>query len=205
MQLLPCDDKVFDLIAAHANIAHDAAGVLCDAVVHGEATALATAAARIGEMEGRGDQIVLEIRIRLHDHLVGSFDPDDLATLASRLDDVLDGIEDVAHRFNAYRVSSIPQSAIRFCMILRSCSQRIAEAASALANKRSVLPYCCQLHALENDADELGRSCLMGLFNTGSDPITIIKWKEIYEFLERTTDRCEDVADALQSIAAKNG
>jgi len=204
MRLFPSDEKVLRLLVAHANIAQEAADTLYDAVRHGGLEQLRSAAIRIGEMEQNGDEIIHEIHVWLNRNLLAPLDPEDVATLGSRFDDVLDGLEDVAYRFAAYQVDSVPESAIRFCAILGSCSQCIAEAASALANKRDVLALCGRLHALEKDADELDRSCVLALLNAGSDPITIVKWKEIYEFLERTADRCEDVADTLQSIAVKN-
>ena len=81
---------------------------------------------------------------------------------------------------------------------------RFREAFQALSAKKPVLPYCIEVNRLEEVADQLVRDAVTELFRSESDPITLLKLKEIYEFLEQTTDNCEDVADALQNVAVKN-
>jgi len=80
----------------------------------------------------------------------------------------------------------------------------LAEAMAALHAKRQVLSYCIEINRLENEADKIERNLIADLFRNESDAIELIRKKEIFELLEATTDRCEDVADVIQNVAVKN-
>src|SRR5262249_42160083 len=120
------------------------------------------------------------------------------------LDDVIDGIEDSAHRMMANHIEPIPKSVIELCKLVQSCGQTLTKAIDALAKNQSFLDHCIEINRLEEAADQVGREAVAALFENEKDPIKIIKLKEIYEFLEQTTDYCEDVADALQNVHVKN-
>jgi len=155
-------------------------------------------------MEQRGDEVIHEIYNRLNQTFITPLDPEDIHSLSSHLDDVLDGIEDAAYRMVAYRVEPIPHMVVEVCKVVFACAQALEGAFQALSDKKPVLPYCIEVNRLEEVADQLVRDAVSELFRSESDPITLLKLKEIYEFLEQTTDNCEDVADALQNVAVKH-
>jgi predicted phosphate transport protein (TIGR00153 family) len=203
MRLFPREEKFYEFFLTQAKIILDASCLLVEGVEAGN-SALASAAAKIKTMEQRGDEVIHEIYTRLNQTFITPLDPEDIHSLSSHLDDVLDGIEDAAYRMVAYRVEPIPHMVVEVCKIVYSCAQALEGAFQALSAKKPVLPYCIEVNRLEEVADQLVRDAVSELFRSESDPITLLKLKEIYEFLEQTTDKCEDVADALQNVAVKH-
>ena len=203
MRLFPRQEKFYEFFLTQAKIILDASRLLLEGAQAGNSS-LASAAAKIKTMEQRGDEVIHEIYTRLNQTFITPLDPEDIHSLSSHLDDVLDGIEDAAYRMVAYRVEPIPHMVVEVCKIVFSCAQALEGAFQALSAKKPVLPYCIEVNRLEEVADNLGRDAVGDLFRNESDPITLLKLKEIYEFLEQTTDYCEDVADTLQNVAVKN-
>jgi uncharacterized protein Yka (UPF0111/DUF47 family) len=117
---------------------------------------------------------------------------------------VLDGIEEAAHRLVAYRLEPIPPQVVQLCEIVYGCAKSLQSAFEALNAYQPLLEHCIDINRLEDDADRLVRAAIADLFHKEKDPITLIKLKEIYEIIEQTTDRCEDVTDALQNVVVKN-
>jgi uncharacterized protein Yka (UPF0111/DUF47 family) len=120
------------------------------------------------------------------------------------MDDVLDGIEEVAHCLVAYRVEPIPPTVVELVGLIRSCAESMAKAIDALAHQKPMIDHCIEINRLEDAADEIYRKAVTDLFQNGVDALQVIKLKEIYDTLEMTTDRCEDVTDVLQSVLVKN-
>jgi uncharacterized protein Yka (UPF0111/DUF47 family) len=104
----------------------------------------------------------------------------------------------------AYHLESIPPAVVELCQIVDACSGKLVAAFEALSHDKPLLDHCIEINRLENTADILVRQEVAKLFQSHIDPIEFIKLKEVYEVLEDTTDRCEDVADALQGVAVKN-
>lgn len=203
MRFLPSNQKLFELFENHARLVMQASDLLLEGVNKG-GPYLKIAAVRIAQIEQEADDLVHMVYSSLNSTFITPLDPEDIQALGSRLDDVLDGIEDTSYRISAYHLDSIPENAIRFCTIIHDCSKLLAQAVSALTTGKDTQPFCVEIHTLENDADELARNSIEGLLNGNGDPITTIKLKEIYDFLEETVDRCEDVADTLGNIVLKN-
>src|SRR5579864_9733893 len=203
MKLFPRHERFYEFFLTQAKIILEASSSLLEGVQAGNSS-LATSAAKIKTLEQRGDEVIHEIYTRLNQTFITPLDPEDIHSLSSHLDDVLDGIEDAAYRMVAYRVEPIPQMMVELCKIVYSCAQTLEQAFEALGTKRPVLPHCIEVNRLEEVADNLGRDAVGDLFRNESDTITLLKLKEIYEFLEQTTDNCEDVADALQNVVVKN-
>jgi uncharacterized protein Yka (UPF0111/DUF47 family) len=120
------------------------------------------------------------------------------------LDDVLDGIEEVAYCLVAYKVEPIPAGIQELAGQLVSCSNEMQKAFEALSKDQPMVTHCIEINRLEDAADEVYRAAVSHLFNNEKDPIAVIKLKEIYDNLETATDRCEDVADVLQGVIVKN-
>ncbi len=159
---------------------------------------------RMEALERSADEVIHLIFRRLQTTFITPIDPEDIQTLATSLDNVVDEIEDVTFRIVAYRLDPIPEAALRLSEIIDSASQALSRALQALHEKRSVLEDCIEVNRLENEADAIERTLVAKLFSSNTDPITLIKQKEIVEKLEQTTDRCEDVADVIQNVAVKN-
>jgi hypothetical protein len=203
MKLFPRQERFYEFFLSQAKIILDASKLLLEGAQAGNSE-LASAAAKIKTLEQRGDEVIHDIYTRLNQTFITPLDPEDIHSLSSHLDDVLDGIEDAAYRMVAYRVEPIPHMVVELCKIVYSCAQTLEQAFVALETKRPVLPYCIEVNRLEEVADQLVRDAVTELFRSEKDPITLLKLKEIYEFLEQTTDNCEDVADALQNVVVKN-
>jgi len=160
-------------------------------------------AEQVLELEHRGDDLVREIVTGLNSSFITRLEPEVALLLASRLDDVLDGIEDAAYRIAAYRISGLPRSAVRLCEIIEACVALIAQAINVVEDTAPMTEYYAEINRLEHEADGVVRSGIAELLGRESDVLLVIKVKEIYEFLEGTVDRCEDVADVLRSISTK--
>jgi uncharacterized protein len=117
---------------------------------------------------------------------------------------VLDGMEDTSHRLVSYKIDPIPPTMVTLAEIVASCAAALKKAFEALQKNGNIMEYCIEVNRLENEADRIGRSAVVELFDKEKDPITLIKLKEVYEFIEATIDSCEDVADVLQNVVVKN-
>jgi len=203
MRFLPREEKFFALLLSQANIILEAASALLAGAQAGNAH-LSECAARIIKLEQQGDEVIHDLFLRLNQTFITPLDPEDIHSLASHLDDVLDGIEDAIHRMVAYRVEPIPPEVVELCGIVHACAQSLQSAFEALQRDEKLLQHCIEINRQEEKADHLVRRAVKELFEHEKDPIKLIKLKEIYEFLEDTTDRCEDVADVLQNVVVKN-
>jgi hypothetical protein len=203
MNLFPRDEKFFELLEQQSDLVHDAARTLREGVEASPA-AMALNAGVIKRMEHEADEITHQIHTRLHATFVTPIDPEDLHSLTTALDDVIDSIEDSSFRLTAYHINPIPKGVLEFAQIIHASCMRIQVAIQKLRVGKAVQEECIEINRLENAADELVRRLVTDLFESGMDAITVIKHKEIYEFLESTTDRCEDVADVLQTVSVKN-
>jgi predicted phosphate transport protein (TIGR00153 family) len=203
MNLFPRDEKFFKLLAKQSDLIHDAAQSLREGTQAG-AAAMAVNAGIIKRLEHEADEITHEILIRLHATFVTPIDPEDLHAIATAMDDVIDAIEDSSFRLNAYRIDPIPPGMIEFAQIIHATCMRMQVAIQKLRVGRAVQEECIEINRLENTADDLVRRQVTGLFESSMDAISVMKHKEIYEFLELAVDRCEDVADVLQTVSVKN-
>jgi predicted phosphate transport protein (TIGR00153 family) len=203
MNLLPRDEKFYDFFRRQVEIICQAADLLLEGARAGNAQ-LATAAVRIRDLEQDGDEVTHEVYVRLNQTFITPLDPEDIQSLSSHLDDVLDGIEEAVHRMVAYRLKVLPSVVLELCRIVGLCAEELRKAIEALSTGAEFAAYTIEINRLEEVADQLVRAAVSDLFQTEKDPILLMKLKEIYEFLEQTTDACEDVADALQTVTVKN-
>ena len=203
MRLLPRQEKFFTSFSGQAHLIFEASRLLLEAVKAGNSH-LSRAAARIQQLEHEGDEIIHDIFTRLNQTFITPLDPEDIHSLSSRLDDVLDGIEDAAYRMVAYRLEPIPPVVVELCQVVHDCARSLEQAFEALNKDQRLLEHCIEVNRLEDYADQLVRKAVAELFQKETDPIALIKQKEVFEFLEDTTDRAEDVADVLQNVVVKN-
>jgi uncharacterized protein len=203
VNLLPKDEKFFEYF-------HQQSGLLCQAStllvsgLQGGYQSMCQISKRMEALERSGDDVAHRLFDRLRKTFITPFDPEDIQSLAAALDTVLDTIEDATFRIVAYRIDPIPAPAVELGQMIGSSCRALDKALRALEEKRSVMEDCIEVNRLEEQADAIERTMLADLFSSGIDAVSLIKLKDLYELLETTTDRCEDVADVIQSIAVKN-
>ncbi|WP_046216654.1 DUF47 domain-containing protein [Paenibacillus wulumuqiensis] len=158
------------------------------------------------DYENQCDTYTHTIITELNKTFITPLERDDIMELTTKMDDVMDGLEACASRFEMYHLNKPDQYINAFAEILRECAYEIQKAIQLLSQKK-LLPireHSIRLNDLENQGDDIMRKCITELFATVTDPIELIKRKEIYERLENTTDSCEDVANTLESIIMSN-
>ncbi len=203
MNLLPKDERFFEYFHQQSDILCQASQLLLSGL-QGGYQGIYQVVKRMEALERSGDEVTHKIFQRLSSTFITPFDPEDIQALATALDNVLDAMEDAAFRIVAYRVDPIPAPALALAEMIASSCDAIGRALRALHDKKSVMEPCIEVNSLEDQADAIERTMLTALFSSDIDAITLIKLKDLYEALESTTDRCEDVADVIQSVAVKN-
>lgn len=162
-------------------------------------------AKRIKDVEHVGDGITHEIARKLNQTFITPIDREDIHDLASALDDILDVVEAIADRFVLYKVVMPTEAAIRLANVLYQAAVEVGATVDLLGKSHQAVTECSvRVNSLENEADRISRDAISALFEKETDPIAVIKWKEIYENFEAGTDRCEDVANILERIALKH-
>ena len=203
MSLLPKDEKFFEYFFQQSNILCQASHLL-QTGLQGGYEGMCQVAKQMETLERAGDEVTHKLLGRLRQTFITPFDPEDIQSLASALDDVLDTMEDAVFRIVAYRIDPIPAAAMELGGMISNSCRALDKALRALQEKKPVMEACIEVNRLEEAADAVERAMLANLFSSGIDAITLIKLKELYELLESATDRCEDVADVIQNIAVKN-
>jgi uncharacterized protein len=202
LRLIPRDERFFDLFVEDAANVLGAARLL-EAMLRSY-DVIERRAGELRDAEHRGDEISHDIGHRLEATFVTPFDREDIHALISGLDDVLDLIEEVADTFILYRIPSPTAVAVKQASIIVQQCEQIHEALTHLKGFKGLEKYWIEVHRLENEGDQLTRGAIAGLFEDGHKPIEIIKWKAIYERLEETIDKCEDVANIIERIVVKH-
>jgi len=203
MRLLPREEKFYHLFLKQVDIILEASALLLEGVQSGNSR-LAGAATEINVLEHKGDEVIHELFTRLNSTFITPIDPEDIHQISTTLDNVLDGIEDTAHRLVSYGIEPIPATMVKLSEIVSSCARALKSALLALEKNGPIMEHCIEINRLENEADRVGRSAVADLFHNEKDAIALVKLKEVYEFFEATIDSCEDVADVLQNVVVKN-
>lgn len=201
MRWIPRDEKFYDLFSEQAENIYEAAQKLVALLE--DFRDVEKRVTEIKFVEHKGDQLTHGLVMRLNQTFITPFDREDIHALSSALDDVLDLLDGVAGRLVTYKVSAIPPGARQIAKVILHGTEILRQAISQLQKPANILEYCQQLKHLEEDADRIKADCVARLFENSIDPIEVIKWKEIYEVLEATTDKVEDVANVLESIVLK--
>jgi predicted phosphate transport protein (TIGR00153 family) len=159
----------------------------------------------IKDIEHQCDRSTRCIIDRLNRTFVTPLDREDIHALAVGLDDVMDAIDGAAAVTKLYRVTTARTGARRLAEIVADSADLVAEAIRALERKDGVLELVARVSQLEHEADRVHQDAIVALFDDEKDPIAVIKWKEIFDFLEAATDRCEDVGNRLEGTIVKHG
>jgi predicted phosphate transport protein (TIGR00153 family) len=202
LRLIPRDQRFFDLFV------EDAANVLggarlLEAMLRTYDEPVARAA-EIRATEHRGDEISHEIGHRLEATFVTPFDREDIYALISALDDVLDFVEEVADTFVLYKVEAPTATAVDQASIIVRQVEILHDALAHLKGFKGLDRYWIEVHRLENEGDRIVRKAIAELFLEETDPINLVKWKDVYGLLEETIDKAEDVANIIERITIKH-
>jgi predicted phosphate transport protein (TIGR00153 family) len=162
-------------------------------------------ALQIHQIEQECDSLTHQIIQRLNRTFVTPIDREDIHQLATRLDDVMDAIDAAATVVRRYRMSSLRYGARELASLTWQSAMQVRVAVEALEKKKDVHERAVEVNRLENAADDVLDESLRRLFEEEKNAITVIKWKEMLDLLEQATDRCEDVANTLESIVVKHG
>jgi hypothetical protein len=202
-RLIPREEKFYDDFVALAEQLVIAAAHL-DRMLSTEPPRWEVAA-DIQRVEQGCDTIAHEIFQRLNRTFVTPIDREDIHALAKSLDDVMDAIDAAATVIGRYRVSPVRFGARELARTISESASQVKKALEALERKTGVHVANVEVNRLENEADRIHDEALRRLFEEEKDPITVIKWKEVLDYLEEATDRCEDVADVLEGVVVKHG
>jgi len=202
LRLLPREESFFDMFNEAAENMLQAARLL--KAMMDDYRDVERQAAAIKAIEDRGDEMTHTIIDRLNRTFVVPIDREDIFALAKQLDDVLDWIEATSARMAVYQIPHSTPEAQELAHIIVSECEAVVEAVKNLRSLDRLEGPVKEIHRLENLADHLQRDAIARLFATASNPIDVIKWKEVYETMEEATDQGEHVAHLLEGIHAKN-
>ncbi|HET7617985.1 MAG TPA: DUF47 family protein [Vicinamibacterales bacterium] len=201
-RLIPKEEKFYDDFSALAEEIRHGAGLLV-AMLAPERP-IWDKADEIKEVEHKCDFLTHEVIQRLHRTFVTPLDREDIHTLARTLDDVMDAIDASATIVRLYHIDYVRPGARELARIINDSSEQVVRAMKALERRNGVAECAVEINRLENEADRLHQQAVQELFSEERDPVAIIKWKEILDFLEDATDRCEDVANVLEGVVVKH-
>jgi predicted phosphate transport protein (TIGR00153 family) len=207
-RLMPREARFFALFDSHAKLVVDGAQALV-AVLHryDSANERATGIKRIEDAEHAADRVTHETVQLLHKTFVTPFDRDDIHRLISRMDDVLDLIQDTGESLVLYDIQKVTPDATELAELLLGCAERVQGAVKLLgsmAEADAMLAICAEIDKLESDADKVMRSAISRLFREETDVRQVIKLKAVYESLESATDKCQDVANVIEGVVLEN-
>jgi uncharacterized protein Yka (UPF0111/DUF47 family) len=157
----------------------------------------------IRDAEHEGDRLTYEVVTLLNTSFETPFDRDDMYRLATVLDDICDHVEEAADDIDAYKVRDVPLLAVEQARVVERAAAHLREAMAMLEGPEDPRDQLVAVRELEDEGDRLSREAVAGLFRSGRDALTIIRWKDIHEQIEEAVDACENVADVLEAILVK--
>ena len=201
--ILPQDKIFFNLLERQAELAVKVAELFQTMIR--EYDSFSVLIKRMKVMEHEGDELVHEVIHRLHKSFITPIDQEDISKLASLYDDILDLIDSTANRMHIYKIEKPNQIIKEFVDIIVQQVKEISAATKQIRRikQKEIEQRFKAVHSLENEADDLYDYALVELFNE-KDPIKIMIMKDLYDFMEEVTDKCEDVCLVIQDVVIKN-
>jgi predicted phosphate transport protein (TIGR00153 family) len=201
-RLIPREEAFFDSFVQMATEIRLAATLFQEMVAPDEP--LWDRASQINDVEHRCDALTRDVLLRLHRTFVTPIDREDIHALALALDDVTDAIDDCAKLMQLYRLDRVRPGVRELARIIADQTGHVAKAMESLRDSKDVSGATAEIDRLEHEGDVIYQQAIVGLFDHEKDPIQIIKWKELYGYLEAATDRCEDIGNVVDGISVKN-
>ena len=207
MRIFPREVEFFDLLEKQAAVVAKAAVTLARSLESKPSPQqIATMSEQIHTIEHEGDDLVHQLMDRLNKTFLTPLDREDIYQLCIRLDDVLDYIDAVAKRLVTFKIETLTPEAIELVRIIECSVGEVEGGVRLLRDLRrheEIVRQCTRINQLEKEADQVMREALNRLFNGEHNPIDVIKWKDLYEHLELATDKCEDVANVIETVLVK--
>lgn len=203
--LIPRNYLFYDLFEESAHNLVSAAELLADLLDHFENVEMKTV--RLKELEHEGDNITHELYRQVHQTFVTPLDREDIAALAQRMDDVMDFMEGAATAIRIYEISQPTLASRALADLIRLQCVQLQRAVANLRHGRKlkqIMEQLKEVNRLENEADSLFLKATAELFKGETNVVDIIKWRDVYDQLERATDSAEQVAHILEAIVLKN-
>ena len=201
-RLIPSEERFYDDFVTLAEVTRRGAMLLEEMLAPDQP--IWDKADEIKEVEHKCDFLTHEIIQRLHRTFVTPLDREDIFALARSLDDVMDAIDASATIVRLYQIDHVRADAREIARIIMASVEQVVVALKALERRKGVAEPAVEINRLENEADRAHQTAVRRLFEDERDPVKIIKWKEILDFLEEATDRCEDVANVLEGVVVKH-
>ena len=201
-KLIPRDELFFDMFDEIARRMSAAAKLLKQ--LFAEPSRISEHVAAIKTIEHEADVITHDVIVRINRSFITPFDREDIHELASRLDDVIDLIDGTARRAVMFRITQPREPARQMADVIVRATASLEQAVVSIKKPKIVMEKGTEVKALVEEGDAIYHAAVGALFDDGESPIEVMKWKELYDTLERTLDHCEDVANVLESIALKN-
>ncbi len=202
-RLLPKEEKFFDDFTALADRIVSGATLL-ERMLASDPPSWDTAL-QIKQIEHECDSLTHDLIQRLNSTFVTPIDREDIHSLATSLDDVMDAIDAASGVLRRYRMASLRYGARELASLTWQATMQMKVAVEALDRRTGVHERAVEVNRIENAADDVHDEALRRLFEEERDAITLIKWKEVLDLLEEATDRCEDVANVLEGVVVKHG
>lgn len=202
LSLMPKKSVFFTLFSQHAQNALEATQALERLL--SDFSDVENKARDIHAIEHYGDKLTHQIMQELNGTFVTPLDREDIVGLASKLDDVTDVCHDVSEMVVLYKVRSIRPLAVQQAKVLVAAAEHLVAAMKDLEKLGGLEPHWIKIHTLENEGDQLFRTAVADLFAQSTDPVEIIKWKDLHGLIEVAIDRCEDVANIVETIVVKH-
>jgi predicted phosphate transport protein (TIGR00153 family) len=200
---IPKEDRYFSFFAQMTSYIYDAANLLVEMLKSAPADFEARAR-ELKNIEHACDELAHSVTTTLNKSFITPFDREDIYTLSSALDDVVDLIDEAGRALVMYDVGEVRQYARDFADVIQRMSVQLHSVVKTLERPGNITGQLVEIHRLENEGDDIFHTAIAELFREGSDPLTVLKWKEIYEKLEAAIDRCENVANIIESVIIKH-
>ena len=200
--LFPREEDFFVLFRKQAALVREGCNLLNEMLESFDR--LEDRAKQLKDVEHRADVVTHEIFERLNRTFITPLEREDIHQLASNLDDVLDAVEAIGSRFVLFNIPAPSPESKRLARILTECAAQIEQAVDNLKKMNNLMSFTVEINRLENEADSISRQVMADLFSGRHDLLDVMRWKEIYGRLEGAADRCEDVANAIESIVVKS-
>ncbi|MBK8804056.1 MAG: DUF47 domain-containing protein [Fibrobacteres bacterium] len=205
-KLIPTDEKFFDMFRQSAELFHKGAGLLREISL--DSSLLKPNALKLERLEHDADQITHEVLVRLDRSFITPIDREDIHQLALALDDCMDTMEEAVDHMVLYGITTTTLEPVKHLAEYIEAQAAQILTMMPLVKKLKwdlVRPYCIEINRLENEADRVTRQALGDLFSPGIEVLDVIRWRDIYDHLEGTTDKAEDVAGIVEGIVLKHG
>jgi len=203
LNLIPKEEQYFDLFVQMTLYIGDAARELRQMLAD-ERQNYSEYSQRIKRLEHACDELTHTISTKLNKSFITPFDREDIYLMSTALDDIVDLIDDAARAIIIFDIGEIRDYARDFASVIERMADQLREIVATLQKPKNITQRLVEIHRLENDGDDIYHAAVAELFHEERDPLTVIKWKEVYEKLEAAVDRCENVANIIESVIIKH-